>query len=123
MAMELSFTGWLNEIKDFGWGKVLKMTHQIRKQNAEGNWETVGRDYIDVIIEPGEFDKFGHILKSEVPVRVAVVGNCKPQAYQTMKDGEDTIQAFLKVWPTAMELIERDIATPKPAIDLADAPF
>jgi hypothetical protein len=125
MAMELEFTGWLNEVKDFGWGKVCKMTHQIRKQNAQGVWETVGRDYVDVVIESKEFDNYKHILNAAIPTRVHVVGNTKPQAYEVTRDGERQVQPFLKVWPSAMEIIEKDLANsaPKPNINLEDAPF
>lgn len=125
MAMELEFTGWLNEVKDFGWGTVCKMTHQIRKQNAQGVWETVGRDYVDVIIEAAEVDNYKHILQAEIPTRVKVVGNVKPQAYERNVDGERTVQPYLKVWPSAMEVIERDLnnSVKKPEINLEDAPF
>jgi len=50
MAMELTFTGWLNDVKSFDWGTVLKMSHSVRKKDEAGNWQTVSKDFVDVII-------------------------------------------------------------------------
>lgn len=54
MAINVEFTGYVNEIKTFEWGQVVKMTHQQRAKNAaNGEWETIGRDYIDVTLDEG----------------------------------------------------------------------
>lgn len=36
-------TGWLNDVKHFQWGSVLKVSVGQRKKNAQGEWETVDK--------------------------------------------------------------------------------
>lgn len=50
MAIEVKFTGFVNEVKKFEWGTVLKVSHNQVKKNPAGQWETVARDYLDVIV-------------------------------------------------------------------------
>lgn len=50
MAIEVKFTGFVNEVKKFEWGTVLKVSHNQVKKNDLGKWETVSRDYFDVIV-------------------------------------------------------------------------
>jgi hypothetical protein len=51
MALNIEFQGFVNEIKTFDWGTVAKMTHSRRQQNKETKeWETVGKDYLDVVL-------------------------------------------------------------------------
>lgn len=54
MALNIEFEGYVNEIKTFSWGTVVKMSHNQRAKNdATGEWETVGKDYIDVTLPEG----------------------------------------------------------------------
>lgn len=49
MALTIEFEGFVNEVKVFNWGTVVKMSHAQRAKNdATGLWETVGKDYLDV---------------------------------------------------------------------------
>ena len=41
----IQVTGWLNDVKSFDWGSAAKVSVDQRKQNAEGQWETVYRDW------------------------------------------------------------------------------
>jgi hypothetical protein len=41
-------TGWLNDVKDFDWGRALKVSVDVRKQNHQGDWETVDKTVYDV---------------------------------------------------------------------------
>lgn len=64
MALEIEFEGYVNEVKDFTWGTVAKMSHNRRKKNEQtGDWETVGKDYLDVVLPKGETVKEGSLLK------------------------------------------------------------
>lgn len=105
MAMELTFTGWLNEVKTFDWGTVLKVSHSVRKKDDNGDWQTVSKDYVDVIIDTNKRDEFSSVIEAPVPCRVDVTGNCKPANY-TNKDGE--VVNYMKVWPNAIEVVEKD---------------
>jgi hypothetical protein len=41
-------TGWLNDVKEFDWGTVLKLSVDVRKRNDAGVWETVDKTVYDV---------------------------------------------------------------------------
>ena len=41
-------TGWLNDVKSFDWGTALKVAVDVRKQNAQGEWETVDKTIYDI---------------------------------------------------------------------------
>lgn len=54
MALNIEFEGYVNEVKQFSWGTVAKMSHSQRAKNdATGEWETVGKDYLDVTLPEG----------------------------------------------------------------------
>jgi len=44
----VTVTGWLNDVKDFDWGRALKVSVDVRKQNHQGDWETVDKTIYDV---------------------------------------------------------------------------
>jgi hypothetical protein len=44
----IELTGWLNDVKDFEWGRALKVSVDVRKQNHQGEWETVDKTIYDV---------------------------------------------------------------------------
>ena len=44
----IELTGWLNDVKDFEWGRALKVSVDVRKQNDQGQWETVDKTTYDV---------------------------------------------------------------------------
>ena len=122
MAIQVSFTGFIQGTKEFAWGTVLEVAHTNRKKNEAGEWETVSTDYVDVIIDPMDVQAFGHILSAEKSTRVAVKGNMKFNAY-TNKAGEPA--AKMKVYPEELELVDSVSAIKqilKP-LDPSDAPF
>ena len=44
----IELTGWLNNVADFDWGRALKVSVDVRKQNHQGQWETVDKTMYDV---------------------------------------------------------------------------
>ena len=44
----IELTGWLQDIKDFDWGRAIKVSVDVRKQNDQGQWETVDKTMYDV---------------------------------------------------------------------------
>lgn len=100
MALKIEFEGYTNEVKTFGWGTVVKMTHSQRAKNKEsGIWETVGKDYVDVVLPEGfnaDLIKEGMILN--------VLGTFKVETYEK-RDG--TTGVSLKVRATDIEQVER----------------
>lgn len=76
MAIEIKFQGFINEVKQFDWGTVYDIAHNQVRKDAQGNWETVGKDYFSVVAEPG----YG---KGD---KVEVVGRMKTKLYDK-KDG------------------------------------
>lgn len=78
MAIEIKFTGFVNSVKEFEWGTVLKVSHNQVKKNDVGKWETIARDYFDVIVD-------GSVKFAEND-RIDVVGKLKTKLYDK-KDG------------------------------------
>lgn len=44
----VTVTGWLNDVKDFHWGRALKVAVDVRKKNDQDVWETVDKTIYDV---------------------------------------------------------------------------
>ena len=44
----VTVTGWLNDVKDFQWGRALKLAVDVRKKNDQDVWETVDKTIYDV---------------------------------------------------------------------------
>jgi hypothetical protein len=78
MAIEIKFTGYINEIKEFSWGKIAKVAHSQVRKNDAGEWETVGRDYFDVILPEGS-----RVSEKD---KVEVIGKLKSKTFDK-KDG------------------------------------
>lgn len=113
MALVMSFTGFVEEVKEFSWGNVVTVSHANRKKNDAGQWETISRDYIDVTIDPGS--DFSWLKEAKKGLRVAVTGNVKVSTYEK-KDGSAGIR--FKLWPTEVDTFETNAQ-----FDVADAPF
>jgi hypothetical protein len=45
---QVQVTGWLNDVKDFEWGRAVKVSVDVRKKNHQGEWETVDKTIYDV---------------------------------------------------------------------------
>lgn len=120
MAIEATFTGWLNDKKDFDWGTVLKMSHSVRRKDESGQWQTVGKDFIDVIIDKNKAAEFSDVLAAPVPCRLDVTGNAKP-AHYTNQQGE--VVSYLKVWANAIEVQEQDFKPAVEGTEYIDTPF
>jgi hypothetical protein len=119
MAMEMTFSGWLNDIKKFDWAYVLKCAHHVRKKNDAGEWETVSKDYIDVIVD--DLSAFPHITEDIVPCRIKVSGNFKPASYSRTTDtGETETMLYSKVWAKEIAILENSFGS-SAAMD--DVPF
>lgn len=113
MALLLSFTGFVEEVKTFSWGSVVTVSHSHRQKNDAGQWETTGRDYIDVTIDPAS--EFAWLLQAKKGLRVAVSGNVKVSTYEK-RDGTSGVR--FKLWPKEIDTFESG-AIP----ELVDAPF
>lgn len=97
MAVSVTFEGYVNEVKAFSWGNVAKVSHSQRAKNdATGQWETVGKDYFDVTLPDG-------VSVAENSL-VQVIGNLKVGTY-AKQDG--TTGVSLKVRATSVVPVER----------------
>ena len=122
MAIQVSLTGFKQDVKEFAWGTVLEVAHTNRKKNDAGEWETVSTDYIDVIIDAKDKAAYANVLNAPKSARLAVKGNMKFNAY-TKRDGEPG--AKMKIYPDELELVDAVSAVKnvlKP-ISIEDAPF
>lgn len=113
MALSLSFTGFVEEVKTFDWGSVVTVSHSNRQKNDAGQWETTSRDYIDVTVDPST--EFGWLLQAQKGLRVAITGNAKLSTYNK-KDGSAGVR--IKLWPKEVDTFEAGAV-----LDTSDAPF
>lgn len=113
MALSLSFTGFVEEVKTFDWGSVVTVSHSNRQKNDQGAWETVSRDYIDVTIDPSS--EWGWMLDAQKGLRVAITGNAKLSTYNK-KDGSAGVR--IKLWPKEIDTFESGAI-----VDPNEAPF
>jgi single-stranded DNA-binding protein len=98
MALNLQFEGFLNEVKVMDWGTVLRMAHSQRAKNTStGQWETVGKDYIDVTVDDATGFAEGDLL--------LVHGSLKVSTYEK-RDGSTGIA--LKVRAVEVSKVERN---------------
>lgn len=93
MAATIKINGWLNEVKQFSWGTALRVASSNRAKNDAGEWETVSRDYYDVVLGDGVT-----IDVAEGPV--VVEGSFKLGKTYAKKDGTTGVE--LKVRATAV---------------------
>lgn len=97
MAVNVVFEGFVNEVKPFSWGTVAKVSHSQRAKNdATGQWETVGKDYFDVTLPEGVTIPEGELVRVE--------GTLKVGTYDK-KDG--TTGVALKVRAQSVRKVER----------------
>lgn len=95
MAIQIEFTGYINEVKKFEWGTVYDISHAQRASKDNGEWETVGYDYFSVVGDPG----------FEANQRVSVKGRLKTKRY-TKKDGGTGVS--LEIRAESIELFSRE---------------
>lgn len=108
MAINVEFEGYVNEVKALNWGVVAKVSHSQRAKNeVTGQWETVGKDYLDVTLPEGEFVNEGDLVR--------VKGTLKVGTYEK-RDGGTGVA--MKVRAQEISPVERR----KPSAD-QDAPF
>lgn len=113
MAIKVDFEGWVNEVKTFDWGTVLRVTHDQRAKNdSTGQWETVSKDYIDVSVTA---DLLAGLHDSKV---VRVIGNLKVSTYPK-KDGSTGVS--LKVRASELIPVQRGQKSEAPASSPASA--
>lgn len=121
MTLKIEFEGYVNEVKTFDWGTVASVAHAQRAKNAAGEWETVGKDYVDVTLPEG--------VSTVENSKVKVVGSLKPDAY-TNKNGEAKPRLKVRAWEfeqvdalpgSAAPRIVPQVAAPVPADE--DLPF
>ena len=51
MALQIEFEGFVQDVRNFDWGTVVVVAHNQRAKSPTGEWETVGKDYIDVTFD------------------------------------------------------------------------
>ncbi len=117
MALNIEFEGYVNEVKQFSWGTVVKMSHSQRAKNdATGEWETVGKDYLDVTLPEG--------VQAPAENSIAkVTGTFKVGTYEK-RDGSTGIA--IKVRAQSVDAVDRrgavdvarDILAPAGAVEV-----
>jgi single-stranded DNA-binding protein len=83
--LKTEFVGFVDDVKTFDWGTIVKMTHNQRQLNDQGSWETIGKDYIDVKVKPE------HLASVTIGQQLEVIGSLKVKTYQK-KDGTSGVQ-------------------------------
>jgi len=109
---EVTVTGWLNDVKDFDWGRALKVAVDVNRKNHQGEWEKVDVTVYDVTTDDksGMFDGIrqvtvtGRITGTNVfQKRDGSSGfSVKVRADSVVASGEQKVgeAAMNQVWPT-----------------------
>jgi hypothetical protein len=105
-------TGWLNNVADFEWGRALKIGVDVRKQNHQGEWETVDKTVYDVTTDDRS-QNFEHVKQVTVVGRITGTNvfqkrdgssgfSIKVRA-ESIEPAEDKVKeaAIMQTWPTA----------------------
>lgn len=108
---QIQVTGWLNDVKEFDWGRALKVSVDVRKRNHQGDWETVDKTVYDVTTD-------GREPLNDVK-QVTVTGRVTGTSLFQKRDGSQGVAikvraervqiasdkvneaAIMEVWPTA----------------------
>lgn len=122
MAIEIKFTGFINEVKELDFGYVIRCSHAHRYKTEDGDWNTASYTNIDMIIRKDKASEFGDLITAEEGSRVTVSGYGKPVAY-LKKDGDPGTK--LQVDPVEYEVLpKRDAANiVMDILDPNSAPF
>ena len=109
----VTVTGWLNDVKDFDWGRALKVSVDVRKKNHQDEWETVDKTIYDVTTDDksGNFDGVkqvtvtGRISGTNVfQKRDGTSGfsiKVRGESIVPATDGKVGSAAIMNEWPTA----------------------
>ncbi len=107
----VTVTGWLNDVKDFDWGRALKVSVDVRKQSHQGEWETVDKTIYDVTTDDRSM-VFDNIKQVTVEGRITGTNvfqkrdgssgfSIKVRGTSIIPAGEKVQEAAVnQVWPT-----------------------
>jgi hypothetical protein len=87
MAIEIKFTGFINEVKSLDFGYVVKCSHAHRYKNEDGDWSTASYTNIDLIVRKDKASEYTDLLAAENGSKITASGYGKPSAY-LKKDGD-----------------------------------
>ena len=122
----IEVTGWLNNVKEFDWGVVLKLSVDVRKKNDQGEWETVDKTIYDVTTD-GKTPLEG-VKQVKVTGRITGTNTFQKRDGSTgcsVKVRADRVEvasekvneaAIMETWPTA----QIGVATP---VEQTQVPF
>ena len=109
---KVTVTGWLNNVADFEWGRALKLGVDVRKQNHQGEWETVDKTVYDVTTDDRS-QNFENVKQVTVIGRITGTNvfqkrdgstgfSIKVRAESIEPAGEKVKEAaIMETWPTA----------------------
>ena len=103
MAIEVKFSGYVNRVKQFDWGVVYDIAHNQVQKNQAGEWETVGKDYFQVVGPAG----------LQEGQKVEVVGRMKTKTFDK-SDGSKGIS--LQVRAESVTPVEGRQSAPQPIV-------
>lgn len=81
MAIEIKFTGFLNEVRELDWGYVVRCSHAHRYKQEDGDWATASYTNIDLVIRKDKAGEYTDLLAADEGSRVTVMGYGKPVGY------------------------------------------
>lgn len=79
MAIQIQFDGFIEDIREFDWGRVYNISHTQWKKTGE-EFESIGKDYLDVTTDHANADG------ADVGDKVRVIGRLKTKRFNK-KDG------------------------------------
>ena len=125
--IKVEFKGYVNGVRTFEWGTVYNVSHNQVRKNHQGEWETVGRDYLSVVGPAGfqendqvevvgrlktklydKRDGSGKGISLEVRAdemrKVERNNNVNPVMQQTVNKMTASVPEMQEVWPTVKQI-------------------
>jgi hypothetical protein len=125
--IKVEFKGYVNGVRTFEWGTVYNVSHNQVRKNHQGEWETVGRDYLSVVGPAGfaendqvevvgrlktklydKRDGSGKGISLEVRAdemrKVERNSNVNPVMQQTVNKMTASVPEMQEVWPTVKQI-------------------
>jgi|DEB0MinimDraft_6_1074348.scaffolds.fasta_scaffold26642_2 single-stranded DNA-binding protein len=97
MAINIQFDGFIEDVREFDWGRVFNVSHTQWKKTGE-EFEAIGKDYLDVTTDDAHADG------AEAGDKIRVTGRLKTKRFNK-KDGSTGIA--LNVRAESFEILKK----------------
>jgi hypothetical protein len=113
--IRIEFKGYVNGVRTFDWGTVYNVSHNQVRKNHQGEWETVGRDYLSVVGPAGfaENDQVEIVGRLKTKLYDKRDGSGKGISLEVRADEMKKVQPGVRNQPVESQLLDRASGIPR----------